>query len=847
MKLLTLNILTENEQEFRTVYDSALDQIRSISEMDVRLISIHNRKYDAFLEALTQADSQYVMFYDDNDLLDHKEMAYLTKKISECDAPVISQRLYFENVQNKKEFLVGAMRKNNFYFSRYIFRTDSLRKLSFNENEQMFFEEKIILELTKDVEEIPLFGKTTLVTQSPMELNVNLYPKQFTHEWYIPFFEDFLLPYIDKNTLTKTQQRYLVYFIMQRIYLNANDRDKHVLEREEIDKFFELVKRVIEHIDDEYICEIRHRGLIHHYYPYLMMKEKYSRAEFKIACENNEIWYYLNGVQYAKDVVKTRISLIEYKDNKLVIEGEILGDYCLKDIRKDFRILLNKEEVPFVRTERYNLSKAFGKTMYRYYPFKFEVDRANLETRSKIHFEIITSSGWVKIPLEFDKVSSRLVRSNWSYYIFDNKMIRFSGENLIISDTSPIKIAAFETLMMLKMIKNDKRKSRAIQNVGLRLLYWITKNNYKKKPIWIFYDKLYKAGDNAEYLFRYCMENHPEADSYYILNKTANEYRSLKNKYGKHIVAFESVRNRLAVLNAEIVFATHATVWGFCGFNATLRRQFKHLLNADVVCIQHGLTIQNIAQYQNKLKDNTQRYFCASKYEIKNLERPIYGYKKEELCLTGSPRYDGLVDREQKQVLIAPTWRRNIVITGNKMGTAKTYNPEFKHTKYFEIYNRLINDQRLLKAAKTHGYKIVFLIHPTLSSQVDDYDTNEYLTIIPAVSEVSYEEMLTESSIMLTDYSGIQFDFAYMKKPVLYYQPKELPPQYTEGVYQYDTMGFGPVIEEYEEIISTLCRHIDSGCKMEEIYQKRVDDFFAYTDHANCERVMNEITKWRTK
>ena len=44
MKLLTLNILTENEQEFRTVYDSALDQIRSISEMDVRLISIHNRK-----------------------------------------------------------------------------------------------------------------------------------------------------------------------------------------------------------------------------------------------------------------------------------------------------------------------------------------------------------------------------------------------------------------------------------------------------------------------------------------------------------------------------------------------------------------------------------------------------------------------------------------------------------------------------------------------------------------------------------------------------------------------------------------------------------------------------------
>ena len=181
------------------------------------------------------------------------------------------------------------------------------------------------------------------------------------------------------------------------------------------------------------------------------------------------------------------------------------------------------------------------------------------------------------------------------------------------------------------------------------------------------------------------------------------------------------------------------------------------------------------------------------------------------------------------------------------MGTAKEYNPEFKHTKYFEIYNRLINDRRLLETAKKHGYKIVFLIHPTLSSQVDDYDTNEYLSIIPAVSDVSYEKMLTESSVMLTDYSGIQFDFAYMKKPVLYYQPKELPPQYTEGFYHYDTMGFGPIIEEYDEIVEMLCQYIENGCKMEEAYQKRVDDFFEFTDHSNCRRIMDEIMKWRSK
>ena len=596
------------------------------------------------------------------------------------------------------------------------------------------------------------------------------------------------------------------------------------------------------------IYEIKKRGLVYQYFAYLMLKEKHSEIDFKILPEKKNLHYFLNGIEYGKNVVKARIALIEYRYNKLIIEGELVGDYCLKDVKKDLKIFVNEREVGFVKTERYNLSQAFGSTIYRYYPFRVEIDRKLLENKAKIQFKInISINNWMKIPLEFDKVSSRLVRSHWSYYTFSDKMITFSDENLIVTNSKRHKIAFFEMAMMVKTIKDDKNKKRAFKNVGLKLLYWLTKKYYSKKPIWIYYDKLYKAGDNAEYLFRYCMEKHPEANCYYIINKTASEYSNLKKKYGKHIVVFNSIRDRLAVLNAQIVFATHATVWGFCGFNPMLRKQFKHLLKADVVCIQHGLTIQNIAQYQNKLKDNTQRYFCASKYEISNLERSIYGYNKEELCLTGSPRYDGLKNNDKKQILIAPTWRRNIVITGNKMGTAKSYNPEFKHTKYFEIYNHLINDSRLIKKAKSYGYKIVFLIHPTLSSQVEDYDKNEYLSIIPAVSDVSYEKMLTESSIMLTDYSGIQFDFAYMKKPVLYYQPKELPPQYTEGVYQYETMGFGPIIQEYDELIDTLCLYIENGCKMNDIYINRVDDFFAYTDYSNCERVMDEITKWKSK
>ena len=97
----------------------------------------------------------------------------------------------------------------------------------------------------KDTEDILLFGHTNLETNAAMELNVNLYTKQFMYEWYIPFFEDFLLPYVQENNLTKTQQRYIVYFIMLRFYLNTNERNKHILENEQVDRFFDLVRKAI--------------------------------------------------------------------------------------------------------------------------------------------------------------------------------------------------------------------------------------------------------------------------------------------------------------------------------------------------------------------------------------------------------------------------------------------------------------------------------------------------------------------------------------------------------------------------------------------------------------------------
>ena len=59
---------------------------------------------------------------------------------------------------------------------------------------------------------------------------------------------------------------------------------------------------------------------------------------------------------------------------------------------------------------------------------------------------------------------------------------------------------------------------------------------------------------------------------------------------------------------------------------------------------------------------------------------------------------------------------------------------------------------------------------------------------------------------MVTDYSGIQFDFAYMRKPLVYYHPEELEAHYEEGTFHYDTMAFGEIVREEDELVELLIR-----------------------------------------
>jgi CDP-glycerol glycerophosphotransferase (TagB/SpsB family) len=98
---------------------------------------------------------------------------------------------------------------------------------------------------------------------------------------------------------------------------------------------------------------------------------------------------------------------------------------------------------------------------------------------------------------------------------------------------------------------------------------------------------------------------------------------------------------------------------------------------------------------------------------------------------------------------------------------------------------------------------------------------------------------------MVTDYSGVQFDFAYQRKPIVYYHPNKLPPHYKTGVFDYEKAGFGPVCKEENEIVEELCNYMKNNCKTEKKYIERANKFFYFNDYNNRERIYKACKEYQ--
>ncbi|EAI8985367.1 glycosyltransferase [Campylobacter coli] len=373
-------------------------------------------------------------------------------------------------------------------------------------------------------------------------------------------------------------------------------------------------------------------------------------------------------------------------------------------------------------------------------------------------------------------------------------------------------------------------KRKQLQDIEVKFIFMEMLSNIKISDIWLLMDKDYEADDNAEHLYRYIMQNHPKQKIAFALRKESSDWERLE-KEGFNLIEFGSFEFERIIKKASKVISSH------CDEYLT-----KYITNrSQFVFIQHGVILNDLSRWLNFKKINLFITSTQAEYDSIANDYNCYKFGKKEVVLTGLARHDALLKNNRsnvKQILIMPTWRKNIVNSIVANSGKRKLNLDFKQTMYFKKYNSLINNNLLKKVCQEYGYTIVFNPHPNIMPYLKEFNFPSYIKI--ANQNESLQKLFCNSSLMITDYSSVAFEMAYLEKPVIYYQfDKEefFISQWQKGYFDYKKDGFGPVVENEENLLKELESLLQNDCKPFGVYKDNIDSTFVFKDGRCCERI----------
>ncbi|MBX1106241.1 CDP-glycerol glycerophosphotransferase family protein, partial [Campylobacter lari] len=372
------------------------------------------------------------------------------------------------------------------------------------------------------------------------------------------------------------------------------------------------------------------------------------------------------------------------------------------------------------------------------------------------------------------------------------------------------------------------------QNVNIQDIRKEFQKRLPKSNIWLLMDRDYEADDNAEHLYRYIMQNHPEQEIVFVLRKESSDWKRLE-KERFNLIEFGSFEFERIIKKASKVISSHCDE--YLMRYITPRQQF--------IFLQHGIIKDDLSKWFNSKKIDLLITSTKTEYDSIVNDYNRYKFGKKEVILTGLARHDALLKNNKndtKQIFIMPTWRKNIVgnVAKSDIKDLKEY---FKRSEYFQKWNSLLNNNNLKKLCELYSYAIVFNPHPYIMSYLKEFNISSYIKI--ANKNESLQKLFCDSSLMITDYSSVAFEMAYLEKPVLYYQfDKEeffTSHTYQKGYFDYKKNGFGSVVENEENLLKELEILLKNNCKPFGVYKDNIDLTFVFKDCRCCERIYKKL------
>jgi CDP-glycerol glycerophosphotransferase len=361
----------------------------------------------------------------------------------------------------------------------------------------------------------------------------------------------------------------------------------------------------------------------------------------------------------------------------------------------------------------------------------------------------------------------------------------------------------------------------------------------RPRKVWLICERSDEARDNGYHFFKHARTHHPEVRAFYVIARDARD-RDRISRLGQ-IIDWGSFQHYLYWCLAECLISAQP---GKCAPdpNWCWRAAKAGMVPHASAYLKHGVTV-SYPEYANA-KDAAYDLICAAAGPERDYLAAVLGQQEGVIQLLGFCRFDALHEpcETRRQVLLMPTWRRWFRGVIDKLGKEAAI-AAFRESDYFRALNALLTSKRLHAALVETDHHLVFYPHYGAQDYLAAFDRPHDRITIADRHHHDVQQLLKESKILVTDFSSVSFDFAYMGKPVVYFLPDEerfFAEHFERGYFDFDKDGFGPVTRDADATVAAVEEVLRSGGQSA-AYRERVERFFPLRDNRNCARTMAAV------
>lgn len=454
---------------------------------------------------------------------------------------------------------------------------------------------------------------------------------------------------------------------------------------------------------------------------------------------------------------------------------------------------------------------------------------------------VLSNLYFVKIPLD-DLITGKI--HNKPFFVYDNKKgekKRWSLRYSMIGKkrnylNSKIKIMKEKntSFYVRKTAKNrliitvraTNKTDYFKEQLKINLACLISKFVPKRKII--MYEKLSERYEESASILYERLIDQGYKNIYYIINKDNPVLNKLKANYKKNMIYKYSFKHYLLFFSAKALIGTESP-----GHAIELRVANKYASQRiyndkfQYVFLQHGV------MYMVSLDSAGRSFFrknggmpinskivVSSKEEARHFVE-LANFKKEDLYITGLPKYDKNQFSEQaNKIVIMLTWRPweyNILRN------------DIYNAPYYKILERIVNS--IPNNLKQY---VILMPHPLTLEALKNSKLSKYI-----LDKFTYDEVLSETKVLITDYSSIAYDAFYRGSNVIFYwEEKELcMKKYGGHLMLNDNNAFGTICYNEQKLRETIEEQYKNNQKKEDILKyRKIVEFY---DNKNTDRLIN--------